>query len=462
MKHHQIFQNIITDRPDRDIVFIFHNDFFDRKDKYRDSYSYATELMKFTWSLTNNTLDQRFNFLVSDNLEEALVTAKLAGFKCAIIQTPGHALKHNFLETLVEERKQDWLLFGHILEQDNRLRLHDQCIILNIEKLEIDEMYPGDRDETKLMPLYNRSDENFHDEYTPTWVKFNDQYKMQKTGWGWRWLAKGLINSQILTFTKDMRNTKIHIYPENSGSYEAWYRKDNTSQMAQTIAGMSKPTERKIHIYNNETVPDHLIQQQTKQTHFDNIVVLASGFYGMKMAKAFSPSKIVYYDIMPEMLTINQSVNETWDGMSDITEYGKEFNVRAEPNQNWHDIYSEGIFKDQADVTTFLPTFKNIEKDYRHVNIITHPGLFLSMLPTTGSTYVWLNGIYTYWINLWQHRPREIEQSYQIILDGIRKHDNDIWLHLKDPNGFIRIIHNKTFDDDFSKMSFASNNRTWS
>ena len=462
MKHHQILQNIVTARPDRDIVFIFHNDFLEHKHKYRNSYSYATELLKFTWSLTNNTLDQKFNFLVSDDLEEALITAKLAGFKCAVIQTPGHALKHNFLDNLIEERNQDWLLFGHILEQDKRLRLHDQCIILNIEKLEIDEMHPGNRDETKLMPMYNRSDENFHDDYTPVWVKFNDQYAVQKTGWGWRWIAKGLINSQILTFTKAMREAKIHCYPENPGSYEAWYRTDNTSQMAQIIESSSNPDQRKIHIFNNETVPDHLIRDQTKQTHFDNLVVLASGFYGMKMAKAFSPSKIVYYDIMPEMLSINQSVNETWDGMSDITEYGKDFKQSSDPKQTWHNIYSEDIFKDQNDLLTFLPEFKNIAKDYHQVNIITHPELFLSMMPTTGSTYVWIDGIYTYWINLWQHRPREIEHSYKVILDGLRKHDNDIWLHLKDPNGYIRIIHNKTFDDDFSKMSFASNNRTWS
>tara|TARA_R110000851_G_scaffold113925_2_gene238752 strand:- start:983 stop:2371 length:1389 start_codon:yes stop_codon:yes gene_type:complete len=462
MMHHQIFQNIATAHPDRDVVFIFHNDYFDRRDKYKGNYSYATELMKFTWSLTNNTLNQGFDFLVGDNLEETLVTAKLLGYKCAIIQTPGHCIRHNFLDHLTELRKQDWLLFAHILEKNDKLCLHDQCIILNLENLDNDEMNPGDRNETKLMPLYDRSDENFHDGHTPLWVKFNGEYATQKTMWGWRWIAKGLVNSQILTFTDEIRNSKIHLYPENEGNYEGWYRENDTSQLAKIAHQMSSPDSRRLHLYNNETVPPEMIRRQTNQSRFDNIVVLASGFYGMKMAKEFAPNKIVYYDIMSAMLDVNKRVNDTWDGTNDLAEFVTDGTPFHSPTVPKHNIYNEGIFKEQTDVTSYLPEFRNIDKEYHQVDIISDPELFLSLLPTTGSTYVWLDSIYTYWANLWQYRPREIAHSYQVILDGIRKHDNDIWVHVKDPDGYIRVIHNKTFDSQFAKQAYASNFRTWS
>jgi hypothetical protein len=460
--HHQIFQNTITAINDRDVVFIFHNDYFDRPTKYKNSYSYATELLKFTWSLTNNVLNQKFDFLVGDNLEETLVTAKLLGYKCAIIQTPGHGLRHNFMPHLADQRKQDWLLFGHILDKNNTLGLHEQCIILNLENLNTDEMYPGARNETKLLPMYARSNENFHDNYTPKWIKFNEKYATQKTSWGWHWIAKGLINSQILPFTDEMRSSKIHLYPENQGNYEAWFREDTTSQMAKIIEEMVGSGDRRLHLYNNETVSPDMLRHQTGQEHFDNIVVLASGFYGMKTAKVFTPSKIIYYDIMPAMLETNKNINEHWDGNTPVAELVAEGTLFHNPTVPKHGIYAENIFADQAAVTTYLPEFRKIDKEYHQVDIIANPELFLSMLPTTGSTYVWLNGIFTYWANLWQYRPREIAVSYQVILEGIRKHDNDIWIHTKDPNGYIRVIHNKTHEEPFARQAFASNYRTWS
>ena len=225
---------------------------------------------------------------------------------------------------------------------------------------------------------------------------------------------------------------------------------------------MSSPDSRRLHLYNNETVPPEMIRRQTNQSRFDNIVVLASGFYGMKMAKEFAPNKIVYYDIMSAMLDVNKRVNDTWDGTNDLAEFVTDGTPFHSPTVPKHNIYNEGIFKEQTDVTSYLPEFRNIDKEYHQVDIISDPELFLSLLPTTGSTYVWLDSIYTYWANLWQYRPREIAHSYQVILDGIRKHDNDIWVHVKDPDGYIRVIHNKTFDSQFAKQAYASNFRTWS
>ena len=458
---YQILQNIITPHAQRDIVFIFHNDYFGKEKKYNHSYSYAGELMKFTWSFTNNSQNQRIDFISGDNLTEMLILAKQIGFKCAVVQTPGHVIRNNFIHELNLMRQQEWLLIGHILEQDNYLTVHDQCFMLNLDKLETDDMEAGEAG-SNLVPLYDRSTDSFHDGYTPTWVAFNEQYEHRQCHFGWRWIAKGLINSQVLPLNNATRNQKIHLYPENPGNYDGWYRKNTDSPLAKIIQGNDGNDDRTIHIYNNETVSPDLIRHQTQQDKFDNVMVLASGFYGMKMAKEFSPKKLVYYDILPKMLEVTQAVNTSWDGIQDPAIYVTDAHTFHNPNVIKLGLYDEGIFKDTADLQTYLPEFRTIDKEYHQVDIITNPQLFVDNIPKTGTTYIWLDSIYTYWHNLWMHRPSEISNSYEIILNGIQQADNDIWLHVKDPNGYIRIIHNRTHNETFARMMVASNWRTWS
>lgn len=459
--HYQGVQNFITAEKERDIIMVFYNDYFDKPYKYKRNYSYANELLKFTWSTTNNSVNQKFDFLMSDNLDEALLLAKRMKFKCAIVQTPGHVIRGDFVSELNKMREQDWLLMGHILETKEYLKLHEQCFALNLTKLDEDELYPGEYNPKILVPLYDRSEENFHDNYTPTWVKFNEQYDKRETHWGWHWIARGLINSQVLVFNENVRKSKIHLYPENPGSYETWYRENNESQMASVI-NQFVGGERKIHIVNNETISRELISNQTRQESFDNVIVLASGFYGLKMSKLYSPKKLIYYDILQPMLDITKNINETWNGIDNLDAFYEGHVTFNNPNLRRLDHLSEGIFSDTAELEDYLQEFKSIEKEYHQFNVITDPEKLLAIIPESGSTYIWLDSVYTYWFNLWEHRPREIESSYRTILDGIAKHENDVWLHVKDPNGFIRVIHNKKHKEEFSKVMCASNYRTWS
>lgn len=461
--HYKLSKNIVTARDHRDVVVVLYNDYFTNIKKYHEDYIYASELMKFTWSTTGNTLNQLYDFIMSDNLEEALVDAKQMGFKCAVVQTPGHVIRGDFMKNLNISRNQDWLLMGHILEDGNYLKLHDQCFVLNLDKLSIDDMDPGGPQKNVLVPMYERSPDNHHDEYTPLWVKFNQQYSEQNVKWGWKWISKGLINSQVIPFDNAMRNSKIHLYPENPGHRDTWLRRsENLTQMSKIIDQFDNFDYRKLHMFNNETVSNELIRHQTKQESFDNIVVLASGFYGLKTTKLFNARKIVYYDILQQMLDVTQRINEEWDGISDIVTFAPDHTVFNNSSLNRYDIYAEGIFKSQEELTEFLAYYRTIDKEYNQIDIISDPQSFLDIVPTSGSTYIWLDSVYTYWANLWKYRPRELEDSYQTIMAGLSEHDNDIWIHVKDPNGHIRILHNKNSELRFLDAIFSSNFRTWS
>ena len=368
--HYKLSKNIVTVRGQRDIVVVFYNDYFDNKDKYQNDYTYASELMKFTWSTTNSSLNQSYDFIISDNLEEALIDAKGMGFKCAVVQTPGHVIRGDFVEHLNKMRQQDWLLIGHILEDDNYLKLHDQCFVLNLEKLGVDDMDAGWPQRDVLVPMYTRSDENFHDSYTPMWTEFNQQYSERNVKWGWKWISRGLINSAVLSFNKDVRNSKIHLYPENLGHRDTWLRKNSQpTQMSKIFDQIDNFDHRKLHMFNNELVSKDLIQNQTKQQSFDNIVVLASGFYGLKTTKLFDAKKLVYYDILQPMLDVTKRINDEWDGVSDIIEFAPDHTVFNDARVVRHDIYTEGVFKDQSELTEYLTHYRTIEKQYNQIDM---------------------------------------------------------------------------------------------
>lgn len=432
-------------------IFIFYNDYFVNKNKYNNDANYANQMMFFTFSVTNNSNNQNINFLSGNDLTEMLILAKFYKFKKAVIQTPGHVTRSNFISNLENYiRDKNWLVIGHLLEYNNYIHLHDQCVVLNLENLQIDEIDPGEPTNSVLMPMYDRSEENFHDNYLPIWIKFNEKYSLVDVQMGWKWIAKGLINYSVLAFNEELRNSKIHLYPENKGHYETWNSKSNEenqlTKILKTIGG-----NRKLHLNNNEPCDIHKIISITNKKTFDNIVVLASGFYGLKMFKQFKPSNIIYYDILSEMLDIRKNIDSNWSGnLNNLAEFvnNKSAIFDAVPIT---DLFFEEIVKPE-DVITTLEHYRKIKKNYYTVDIIGEVNKFLEIIPKVGITYIWLDSIYTYWHNIWKYKPHNIQKSYEMLIDGLSKHENEIWLDIKEPTGSKKIfeVHNYAKNNTFS------------
>lgn len=449
--------NIVTDEKSRDIIFIFYNDYLYKKEKYNNSSSYAEQLMHLSIAATNNSYWQKIDFCLSNELEHMLVTAKHLKFKIAIIQTPGHVIRSNFIENLkkyVKDKK--WLTIAHVLEKQEYIQLHDQCIVINLENLDVDEMDIGLHSENVLMPMYDRSEDNFHDDYLPKWVKFNDSYKKVKTGYGWKLIAKSLINYQLLTFDDSLRSNKIHLYPENPGHYETW---NNVSTEVNQMSKILKENQgkRALHIYNNETCQSNAIKRITKCESFDTIVVPASGFYGVKMAKEFNPGRIFYYDVLDEMLDFRKSVDTLWDGKSDLLNYTNYTKIFINPENKIVNQFSDKIFENQQELSDYFSDYKKIYKEYHKIDVISQVNQFIDLIPKTGKVYIWLNSIYTYWNNIWAYKPHNIQNSYDTLMNALSKFDNEIWIQAKEPTGEERLVCAK----DYYKRQFYVSGYQW-
>lgn len=429
----------LVDDIEKNNIFIFYNDFFEHKSKYNFDETYANELMFFTFACTNSANLQNMHFIHGNNLIEMLKIAKFYKFKKAIIQTPGHAVRYNFITTLERYIKdKNWLIIAHLLEYDNYIHLHDQCIVLNLENFSIDDLDPGDAQESTLMPMYDRSQENFHDDYLPLWIKFNEKYSTVDVQWGWKWISKGLINHSVLAFNKPIRKNKVHLYPGHKQHHETWKNNlQNNTQLAETL--LDNVGERKLHLNNNETFDYQTIKEITNKDTFDNVIVLASGFYGFKMYKKFNPSNIIYYDILSEMINIRKNIDENWTGkLQNLEEYvqNKSDIFTIMPVSN---VFDENVFENEKDILDTLKKYRNTKRSYYEIDLIKDVDKFLEIIPTTGSTYIWIDSVYTYWHNIWQYKSHNIQKSYEYLINELSKRDNEIWIDGKEPNGMKKL-----------------------
>lgn len=454
--------NIVTENViNRDIIFIFYNDFYKKREKYKHDYAYAEQLMFLTFSNTNNSFEQNINFIQGYNLEELLKLAKFHNFKKAIIQTPGHVLKNKFItefKKFIENKH--WLFIGHILEKNDYIFLHDQCIVVNIEKLELDELDMGIESDEKLMPDYTRSTDNFHDDYLPTWVQFNEKYKKTKVKPSWKWISKGLLDNGLFAFPNELRNAKIHLYPENYKHYETWYNStDENTQMRKILNEFKNGAKnRQLHFYNNEPCLVNKISNISNKTTFDTIIVPASGFYGLKMFSYFKPKNIIYYDVMPEMLKLRKDIDENWNGIDSLETFIDRDIFDNSKRKNFS-LFNDNVIDKNVDLPSLLNEYKKTNIKYCCLDVCSDIQEFIDIVPKDGTVYIWTNSIYTYWNNIWTHLPHQILENYYKLQNNLQSFDNELWLHVKEPSGKEKIyeVHNR-----YNDIIFASGYKTWS
>jgi len=458
--------NFVTDKQNRKntIVYIMWNDWFANNKKYKGNFDYANELMSFTNLTSNSNLYHNFDKIMTYNLEDAIELAYDAGFAHAVVQTPGHVLLYGFRDAITDyiaSINGDWSVMGHILnfkKYNNWLTLHDQCFVLNLKHVEFVGTQLGYANQgVRVFPDYTPSEENFHDDYTPKSVQFNEQYyKTGGYGLGWKWLSYGLLNNSIVTFNDRVRSKKVHLYPENEGNQEAWYNLDQANddnQLKKIVKNFAvkDPTQ---HVFNNENVFPGLPHVITDK--IDNVVVAASGFYGMQVAKLLNAKSVYYYDQDLDLLEFRQKLNMNWNGVDPVSNYYtpnmKVFDDASLPKV---EAVDRDIIKTQEDLLTYLETFKTLPKFYKHVDIIHNWDDFASFIPAEGSTYIWLDSIYTYWYNIWNCKPGFIQKSFISLIYKLQERKDPVWINVKEPSGQYRIFEVHKYSPDALQMFFS-------
>jgi hypothetical protein len=216
-----------------DVVFCF-------VDRTNDCTSaWTRELIKNQADYTINNLHIKGYSILQGYYEDALLRKASEQYKYAVVFSTGTEFINGtaFFDAVLALTQTDCFIAGHILDRgDAYYELHNQCYLINLEiykSLGCPEIGQQELGATHTQEEPNRSDENYHDFYTPTsvnrgWGERTYNHKCH----GWNILSVALANDcPLVVFDNDIRNNKKHFYPENQVEFlkhSAWlYARQN-------------------------------------------------------------------------------------------------------------------------------------------------------------------------------------------------------------------------------------------
>lgn len=457
--------NFVTPKNQRRhrLLFVFWNDYFYNPRKYSNDFSYANDLMHMSQMIANSMMYHNYDRILCYNLEEALELAHASNFKHVVVHSPGSIINKNHSTFVLNYVKnKDYFIAGHILDgkpKNKYLHLHEQCFVVNLDHFNnFDHKLDFVCNQEKTFQDYYRSKENFHDDYTPLWVKgLDSKITVKNYDWSASWLNYGLQTNTLYMFVEGIRGNKFHMYPETPKHRETWYLTIKEENQLSRILDSACKVDTQHHIFNNENFSR--LSAKTVKDKIDTIIVPASGFFAVHAYNYFKPNKIIYYDIDATTLNLRKIIDEKWNAVDPIK------NLSVDNLNPFQDIETPQIqlmdndwIKSEEESRKVWEEFQKVEKEYHNIDIIADYEKLLNLIPNNNS-FIWLNSIYTYSINIWNHRPSKIFESYYNFIYGLKKTQNKVWVDVKEPTGQYRCFEAHDYVPDAIMMGYANYNR---
>lgn len=352
--------------------------------------------------------------------------------------------------------KKNVFLVGHIIQTvypngstgEGEFGLHHQNFLLNLRVWnEVGRPLFG-KDGTYEIRLHigERSQENFHDNYTPYWVKPTKVYRTHKgflpDGWN---LINTFLNKgyEVSAFNQEIKDLKGFLYPEDHIPFSSLITKEpfteklvntdfNHSQKLYLSETGANNSSKEVYIFNTGTLAADIELRDIKDIKFHNIVCTASGFHHLLLLDQINwniDSKIIFFDYSVSTLQFRKWLNENWDGInyynalktykSTVQEdvlYLLDGTISLENSKQ----EIEAKFKELKEYLggeekwkKIWKAFTNLNKEYLEIDIIQDPTPLVPMLGSKkGNNVVWISNIFFCEPTLRYYTPGEISESY--------------------------------------------------
>lgn len=299
------------------------------------------ELVKNNIDFEIGTITGRgFDVLVGFD-ENDLLRAASENYNYAVVLTCGTvwADRLDFFDLLEDTCDDDMFLMGHILDKKEAYyELHPQCYILNLKKyklLECPDVGNQSLCDTHKQIEPCRSEENFHDDYTPKFISQGTTEKIYAHKChGWNLLSLGLKNNySVLPFSDRLRNSKKYLYPDNTNEIH-----DRLSEfyLETNVASRNwvNPFTTASNLNMGPTLPGKLKNFITPANGIDWIHYLIHHGYDNDTRVRFTDYNLLSLEFMKELVQ--------WDG-NDYIEFLNDFGKRKSeflglPNNVWFGI----------------------------------------------------------------------------------------------------------------------------
>ena len=205
----------------------------------------------------------------------------------------------------------NYMAAGHILEWGNDwYELHHQFVLVNVKNWQAagKPVYGGWKPDVDLLPIIERSKENFHDDYTPLWIKATGGHMwVYHEKQGWNFIGEALMNGfEIVNWSKQIRDKRTYYYPETNS--ELFYQcltnrahhKDITNSNQRKLINEAIGVANQVWVLNSE---DMNVMSNGEQ--YDLVALPASGFKYLDVFKSgalTANGKIVIYDFNQDSL----------------------------------------------------------------------------------------------------------------------------------------------------------------
>lgn len=354
----------------------------------------------------------------ADEIHDILDQTLEEGFDYCVVQAAGCQIRNfSFHEELIEFiNTHTFGVAGHPLWAENGkwLELHHQFFIVNLKAYKdvgnpkFGTWLTGE----VMLPVIERSKEDFHDDYTPLWVKATGKHAMQSTPCqGWELMAAMFDGGyEVITLTEKIRLSKFYTYPEHETEKFEKSLRDLTPYNNQNWNQNKWVTDSlfvkdQIWLFNSEE-----LNINNNSGPYSVVVNTASGFKIfdlMQNPRLADNARFVIYDFNEKSLAWYEHFY-TWNG-EDLLEC-----IRAFPDKEhftwigkWDAAYSESdsfkkglkenfdYFGGEQQFNEYWKRFKQMPATFHQVDLYKQPGDLTSLLHGPGKKFINLTNIFS-------------------------------------------------------------------
>lgn len=391
--------------------------------------------------------------ICADEIHEILKESLVKGYQYCVIQSAGCTLRSFNYDREIRDfiKGNTFGVAGHILAWPGKwLELHPQFFIVNVsawKEVGCPEFGEWHSDK-QLLPVIERSVENFHDDYTPIWVRYSNKQAMQsEAGRGWNLLKMMFLNNwPVITLSEKLRFNKFYYYPEHeTAKFEdsiktlTPYEGQNWNQSK--IISDVKLIKDQIWLFNSETM------SITNKGNFDLVVNTASGFKLFdifKNKKLNQGGKVIVYDFNVKSLRWYRHFYEwknddlidcirSFPEKDNFTWIGKK-NCNYVEDESFSNLYKEVMdhFGGINNFVKYWKIFKETQVKFVMVDLYKDSEKFANIFVGKGKKFVNLSNIFSTDATTFLYGHIEVQTSQQRCLASLYVVDPEIQISIFD------------------------------
>lgn len=321
----------------------------------------------FDMTFYNTLKFTKENIVFCQNIDETLKHAD--NYDLIFFQNIGNFILHKQINDLLLDyyfNNKEFFILAFVLDWEAEhnyhwLECHHQMLFLNVKTWKkLNKPFFGNWEvKTEMLPEYSRSKENFHDKYTPYWVKGeNSETLKTRTKQGWNFVKIALKNNlKIDNFSQKIRDCRLYTYPETNSEEFKYSLESNT------IDKLKNPNQIKL-ISSISSMPDQIWIYNSEKYSFyndtENITTYfgpASGFKYLKILEKNENVKIIFYDFNIKSLQWIKNLKENWDG--------KDYHTFLKAQNNKNIVYTKTLEENKKTLFEEMPLFTELWKKFK-------------------------------------------------------------------------------------------------